>query len=104
MAVGDQRAQRQHQQRLRVGGVDRQLVDQFFQHQRHADVGHLGADQGAERGHHAPFVDPQVGEQRFQGRPVAALPAFRVWRRWGEFVEWRRMAGVRDLWFNSGRL
>jgi hypothetical protein len=62
-AVGDQRAERQHQQRLRVRRIDGQLVDQPFHHQRHADVGQLGGDQAAQGRHHAPFVYPQVGNQ-----------------------------------------
>ena len=48
-AVRHQHADRQHQQRLRIGGLMRQLVDQVLQHQRHADVGQLGADQERQR-------------------------------------------------------
>ena len=71
-AVGDQGAERQHHQRIRIRRVDAEVVDDLLERQRHAQVGDLGQDQARQRGRHAPFVDPQVGQQRADGRPVVA--------------------------------
>ncbi len=51
---------------LRRRRLDRQRVDDALQHERHADVGELGADQEDEREQHAPLERPQVRRERPQ--------------------------------------
>ena len=50
----------------------RQLVDDLFHHQRHADVGKLGSNEASERQRYSPLVGEQIGQQSADGSPVAA--------------------------------
>ena len=72
-AVGQQQARRHHQQRAGIAGAHAQGIDQLLEQQRHADVRQLGAHHEQQRGQHAPFVLPQVGQQTAQGGPFGGI-------------------------------
>ena len=70
--VGDKQGQRQHQC-LRSGHG--QAIDDFLEHQRHADVGELSGEQTTEREKDPALVGGEVRQQRADGAPVAPVRA-----------------------------
>ena len=59
--------QRERQREHRLGGRER--VDDFLQHERHADVGELRGHQEHERDHDAPLVFPHVRQEHRDDPP-----------------------------------
>ena len=72
-SICHQQSHRHHQHRTRVARLWRHGVDQIFEQQRHADVGHLGPHHEGQGRNHPPFVLPQIGEQALQGGPICSL-------------------------------
>ena len=70
--IGEQQAEWNDEHRARIAGLERQVVDQRLQQQRHADIGQLGADHERQRQHHAPAVVPQIRQQLAQRRGVGS--------------------------------
>ncbi len=68
--VGDEQSHRQYQH-LRPG----QAIDDFLEHQRHADIGELGGEQTTEREEDPSLVGGEVRQQRADRVPVAAVRA-----------------------------
>jgi hypothetical protein len=66
-AVGDEQENRQDQR----GAGRAERVDDFLQHQRDGNGGHLGERQERERQHHPAAEFPQIGQERFDRIPVA---------------------------------
>jgi hypothetical protein len=71
-AVGEQQRDRHGEHRARIAGLEVERIDDVLEHERHADVRELRADQAGERDRHAPAPAPQVrrqpGQRPEQGR------------------------------------
>ena len=71
-AIGQQQRHRHHQHRLHVAGLETHGIDQVFEQQRHADIGHLGAHHESQRCDNAPLVGPQVRKKPLERVHVRA--------------------------------
>mmetsp|Transcript_16529 Transcript_16529/g.64517 ORF Transcript_16529/g.64517 Transcript_16529/m.64517 type:complete len:491 (-) Transcript_16529:421-1893(-) len=71
-AVGQQQAQRHHQQGLGLPGFEVQRIDQMLEQQGHADIAELGAHHEGQGQADPPAVAPQVRQKAADGAPVAA--------------------------------
>ena len=71
-AIGQQQRHRHHQHGLHVAGLETHGVDQVFEQQRHADIGHLGAHHESQRCDNAPLVGPEVRKKPLERVHVRA--------------------------------
>ncbi|MNV61264.1 hypothetical protein D3C71_1537650 [compost metagenome] len=66
-AIGQQQANRHHQQRLRTARLNAKRIHHVLEQHRHAHVRDLGTYHQQQCSHHAPFVGPQIGQQALEG-------------------------------------